>query len=70
MKFLRILAMVVAAAFVLLLLVGFDNVLALFRSRIALFLVIAPVFVLFVYCVYKAFQPEDRLRDRDTQDKN
>ena len=65
MKLLRILAMAVAVAFVLLLIVGFDNMLALLRSRVALFLVIFPVFVLFVWCIYKAFQPEKRLPDRN-----
>jgi hypothetical protein len=63
MKLLRIFALVVAAAFVLLLIVGFDNVLAMFRSRVALFLVIAPIFLLFVWCIYKAFQPQPRLKD-------
>ena len=69
MKALRILAVIVAVAFVLLLIVGFDNVLALFRSRVALFLVIAPVFLLFLWCIYKAFQPPDRLPDRTYRDK-
>ena len=64
MRFLRILAVLIAVAFVLLLIVGFDNVLAVFRSRVALALVIAPVFLLFVWCVYKAFQPVNRLEDR------
>jgi hypothetical protein len=63
MKLLRILALAVAVAFVLLLIVGFDNVFALFRSRVALFLAIAPIFLLFVWCVYKAFQPRNRLPD-------
>ncbi len=65
MKLLRILAMVVAAAFGLLLIVGFDNVLALLRSRVAIFLFIAPIFVLFLWCIYKAFQPQKQLPDRD-----
>jgi len=65
MKLLRILAMMVAAAFGLLLIVGFDNVLALLRSRVAIFLVIFPIFVLFVWCVYKAIQPPRQLPDRD-----
>ncbi len=69
MKLLRILAVVVAVAFVLLLIVGFDNVLALFRSRVALFLLIAPVFLLFIWCVYKAFQPRNRLPDQTCRDK-
>lgn len=61
MKLLRILLVAVALAFVLLVLVGFDNVLAVFRSRVALVLVIGPVFALFVWCIYKAFQPQNRL---------
>ena len=69
MKLLRILALIVAVAFILLLIVGFDNVLALFRSRVALFLVIAPVFLLFVWCIYKAFQPRNQLPDRTYRDK-
>ncbi len=68
MKILRILAYAVAAAFVLLLIVGFDNVLALFRSRVALFLLIFPIFGLFVWCVYKAFQPR-QLLDRTDREK-
>ena len=64
MKFLRLLTFAVAGAFLLLLLVGFDNALALLRSRVALFLAIAPLFVLFVWLVYKAFQPRDRFSDR------
>ncbi len=69
MKLLRILALLVAGAFVLLLIVGFDNILELFRSRVALFLVIFPVFALFVWCIYKAFQPVNRLTDRNYRDK-
>jgi len=69
MKLLRILAIMVAAAFVLLLIVGFDNVFALIRSRVALALVIGPVFILFVWCLYKAFQPANRLQDRSYRDK-
>jgi hypothetical protein len=70
MKLLRILGVIVAVAFVLLLIVGFDNVLALFRSRVALALVIGPVFLLFVWCLYKAFQPQvPRLEDRTYRGK-
>ncbi len=69
MKILRILAFVVAVAFVLLLIVGFDNVLAVFRSRVTLALVIGPIFLLFVWCLYKAFQPVNRLEDRSTRNK-
>jgi len=69
MKILRLLALLVAVAFVLLLIVGFDNVLALFRSRVALALVIGPIFVLFLWCIYKAFQPQNRLEDRTYRGK-
>jgi hypothetical protein len=69
MKLLRILAFVVAAAFALLLIVGFDNILALLRSRVALFLVIFPVFALFVWCIYKAFQPQKQLPDHSDRDR-
>ncbi len=65
MKILRILAMLIVAAFALLLIVGFDNVFALLRSRVAIFLVILPIFLLFVWCIYKAFQPPRQLPDRD-----
>jgi hypothetical protein len=69
MKLLRILALVVAVAFVLLLIVGFDNVLALFRSRVTLALVIGPIFILFLWCIYKAFRPQNQLQDRPSRDK-
>lgn len=69
MNLLRILAIIVAVAFVLLLIVGFDNALALFRSRVALFLVLAPIFLLFIWCIYKALQPQNRLIDRTDRDK-
>jgi hypothetical protein len=57
--------MLIVAAFALLLIVGFDNVFALLRSRVAIFLVILPIFLLFVWCIYKAFQPPRQLPDRD-----
>jgi hypothetical protein len=69
MRFLRILAIVVAVAFALLLIVGFDNVFALLRSRVALGLALAPIFVLFLWCIYKAFKPPNRLEDRTCRDK-
>lgn len=69
MKILRILAVLIAVAFALLLIVGFDNVLAVFRSRVALALVIGPVFLLFLWCIYKAFQPMNRLQDRSSRDR-
>ena len=65
MKLLRILGIVVGVAFVLLLIVGFDNVFALLRSRVALALALAPIFLLFVWCLYKAFTPERRIEDRE-----
>jgi len=68
MRILRILALAVAIAFGLLLIVGFDNVLAIFRSRVALALVIGPIFVLFLWFIYKAFQPR-RLSDRSDRDE-
>lgn len=69
MKLLRLLVIAVAVAFAVLLLVGFDNVLGLLRSRVALFLVIAPIFLLFVWCVYKVFEPRNRLPERPVRDK-
>jgi hypothetical protein len=57
-KVLRILTVVVGVAFVLLLIVGFDNMLALLRSRVALFLVLGPVVGLFIWSVYMAFRPK------------
>jgi len=69
MRVLRILALAVAVAFVLLLIVGFDNLLAVFRSRVALALVIGPIFLLFLWCIYKAFQPRNRLDDRSSHDR-
>jgi hypothetical protein len=56
MKFLRILALLVAAAFLLLLIVGFDNMLSLLRSRVAIFLALVPLLGLFFWSIYKAFQ--------------
>jgi len=69
MKPLRILAFLVAAAFILLLIVGFDNVLAVFRSRVALFFGIAPIFLLFVWCIYKAFPSQKQLPDQTHRNK-
>ena len=69
MKLLRILAIIVGVAFVLLLIVGFDNMLAFFRSRVALALAIGPIFLLFVWFLYKAFQPQNRLEDQSYRDK-
>jgi apolipoprotein N-acyltransferase len=57
MRFFRILALLIGVAFLLLLVVGFDNVLAAFRSRVTLALVLGPLILLFLWCVYKAFQP-------------
>jgi hypothetical protein len=65
MKLLRILAVVVGVAWVVLQIVGFDNVFELARSRVALGLTIAPIFLLFLWCLYKAFTPPNRVEDRD-----
>ena len=56
MKLLRILGILVVVAFVLLLVVGFDNVLGLLRSRVAIFLALAPLIAIFIWSVYKAIQ--------------
>jgi purine-cytosine permease-like protein len=56
MRLLRILALLVGAAFVLLLIVGFDNMLALLRSRVAIFLALVPLIALFFWSIYKAVQ--------------
>ncbi len=68
MRFFRILGLLIAAGFILLLVVGFDNVLAVFRSRVALALLLGPIVLLFFWCIYKAFQPP-RLRDRTPRDR-
>jgi uncharacterized membrane protein len=60
MKVLRVLAVVVTLGFIVLLLVGFDNILALLRSRVALFLVLSPLVGLFLWSVYMAFKPRKR----------
>jgi hypothetical protein len=59
-KLLPILAAVIGAAFILLLVVGFDNLLALLRYRVTLFLVMAPLVGLFFWCAYKAFGPQNK----------
>ncbi len=68
MRLIRILVVAVAVAFALLLIVGFDNLLAVFRSRVTLALVIGPVFLLFLWFIYKAFQPR-RLPDRSDRNE-
>jgi hypothetical protein len=60
MKVLPILAVLVGFGFLLLLLVGFDNVLALVRSRVALFLLLAPLVGLFLWSVAMALKPRRR----------
>ncbi len=60
LRLLIILGTLIAAAFVLLLIVGFENFLALFRYRVALFLAIIPLFALFLWCAYKAFGPKNK----------
>jgi hypothetical protein len=59
-KLLFILGAVLLAAFATLLLVGFENVLALLRYRVTLFLLLGPVVILFFWCAYKAFGPRGR----------
>ena len=49
-----VLGAVLVAGFVTLLLVGFENILALFRYRVTLFLVFGPLLALFIWCVWKA----------------
>jgi hypothetical protein len=63
MKFARILAGLVAVAFLLLLVVGFDNMLSLLRSRVALFLALIPFVALFFWSVYKAIPRRKNRRD-------
>jgi hypothetical protein len=56
-RFLVVLGAILLVAFVALLLVGFENVLALFRYRVTLFLVLGPVVLIFIWCVWKALRP-------------
>ncbi len=60
MRVLRLLAVLVALAFLLLLVVGFDNLLALLRSRVALFLALAPLVGLFLWSVYRLCRPSGK----------
>jgi len=63
-----LLTMLVAVAFIGLLLVGYENVLALLRYRIALFIVLAPLVALFLWCVYKTFdRPSGKDNPNDTR---
>jgi hypothetical protein len=57
---LAILVVILLAAVLTLLLVGFENVLALLRYRVTLFLLLAPLLALFLWCAWKAFGPRDR----------
>ncbi len=60
-KSLRLLILAVLALFIVLLLMGFGNtLLELLRSRVTVFLVIGPLFVLFLWSAYKTFGPRDR----------
>jgi len=56
MRILRVLAVLVGIAFLVLLIVGFDNMLALLRSRVALFLALGPLVGLFLWSVYRVFK--------------
>jgi len=61
MKYLNIvLAVVLACALLLLFVVGFDNVLADLRSRVTIFLVLGPIFLLFCWSAYRTFRPAPR----------
>jgi hypothetical protein len=57
MKVLRVLALIIGCAFLFLLLVGFDNLLDLLRSRVMLALTIGPLVALFIWSVYRIFRP-------------
>ena len=57
-RFLVILGAILVAGFVTLLLVGFENVLALLRYRVTLFLILGPVVLVFLWCVWKALRPK------------
>jgi hypothetical protein len=57
MKILRVLALLVGIGFLVLLIVGFDNMLALLRSRVAIFLALGPLVLLFLWSVYRMFKP-------------
>ena len=52
-----VLGAVLVVGFATLLLVGFENILALLRYRVALFLVLGPVVLVFFWCVWKATRP-------------
>jgi hypothetical protein len=56
-RFLVGLGAVLLVGFVTLLLVGFENILALLRYRVTLFLLLGPVVVIFLWCVWKALRP-------------
>jgi hypothetical protein len=60
-RVLGVLALIVGVAFVLLLLVGFDNILGLLRYRVTLFLLFLPVVGLFFWSIIQLI----RLRGRD-----
>jgi hypothetical protein len=55
-KPLRILGVLVFIAFGLLLIFGFDNVLGLLRSRVAIFLAFLPLIALFAWSLYKVIR--------------
>jgi hypothetical protein len=67
MKLLRVLGVLVVVAFAALLIVGFDNALALLRSRVAIFLAIVPFIALFLWSIWKAIphrkKPGDEVID-------
>ena len=64
-RLLGLLALLVGVAFVLLLLVGFDNLLGLLRYRVTLFLLFLPIIGLFTWSIIQLI----RMRGRDEAPK-
>jgi hypothetical protein len=63
MRFLRILGVLIGIAFVLLLVFGFDSLLGLLRSRVAIFLAFLPLLLLFGWSIYKLLPTRRSRRD-------
>ena len=55
MRLLYLLAALIVVAFLLLLVVGFENVLEVFRYLVTLVLVVGPLVGLFIWSLYMAF---------------
>jgi hypothetical protein len=58
--FLYVLSAIIVVAFILLLVVGFENILGLLRYRVTIFLALGPLFGLFLWCAYKALGSKDK----------